>query len=189
MDNQRLLVWAFFGVMLFLTWQAWLEDYGPTGSPPAAVESPSDDPLADELPDIGRPDEAGSAASDVPALPQAPPSADEPQTTAPGERVVTVSTDVFDVEIGTNGATLRGATLKKYPVAKDNPDVVVELLTPAPEDLGLIESGVGLSGDDGEQPNHLARFEPDARQPSASENSAKVTTLPPGSRTMISSAP
>ena len=32
MDNQRLLIWAFFGFMLFITWQTWLEDYGPQQS-------------------------------------------------------------------------------------------------------------------------------------------------------------
>ena len=29
MDNQRLLVWAAFGMLAFMTYQAWLQDYAP----------------------------------------------------------------------------------------------------------------------------------------------------------------
>ena len=29
MDNQRLIVWAAFGLLAFMTYQAWLQDYGP----------------------------------------------------------------------------------------------------------------------------------------------------------------
>ena len=41
MDNQRLLVWATFGMLAWLTYQAWQEDYGPQPAPapaPAAQE-------------------------------------------------------------------------------------------------------------------------------------------------------
>ena len=29
MDNQRLLIWTTFGLLLWLTYQAWQQDYGP----------------------------------------------------------------------------------------------------------------------------------------------------------------
>ncbi len=35
MDNQRLLVWAAFGLMAWITFQTWQQDYGP--KPAAAV--------------------------------------------------------------------------------------------------------------------------------------------------------
>ena len=43
MDNQRLLVWAAFGVLLWLAYQTWMQDYGPKPAPPAAhqVSAPS----------------------------------------------------------------------------------------------------------------------------------------------------
>ena len=33
MDNQRLLVWAAFGMLAFMTYQAWLQDYAPASAP------------------------------------------------------------------------------------------------------------------------------------------------------------
>ena len=38
MDNQRLLVWATFGILLWFTYQTWLQDYGPK---PVLVEQQS----------------------------------------------------------------------------------------------------------------------------------------------------
>ena len=37
MDNQRLLVWAAFGLLAFMTYQAWLQDYGPQPQPPTST--------------------------------------------------------------------------------------------------------------------------------------------------------
>ena len=33
MDNQRLLVWAAFGMLLWFTYQTWMQDYGPKPVP------------------------------------------------------------------------------------------------------------------------------------------------------------
>ncbi len=32
MDNQRLLLWASFGMVLFLIYQAWIQDYAPAAA-------------------------------------------------------------------------------------------------------------------------------------------------------------
>ena len=50
MDNQRLLTWALFGMMAWLSYQAWMLDYGPQPTEtPAATQEPlieaPDDPL------------------------------------------------------------------------------------------------------------------------------------------------
>ena len=37
MDNQRLFIWAGFGLLAFMTYQAWLQDYAPRPSVPAPV--------------------------------------------------------------------------------------------------------------------------------------------------------
>ena len=66
MDNQRLLVWAAFGLLAFMTYQAWLQDYGPAPAieemanpvdvPPAAADNealpglPTSDAGVPELP-------------------------------------------------------------------------------------------------------------------------------------------
>ena len=33
MDNQRLIIWGFFAIMAYLTWQTWMQDYGPRPQP------------------------------------------------------------------------------------------------------------------------------------------------------------
>ena len=112
MDNQRLLIWAFFILMGWMTWQTWQRDYGPQPVQPVAVET--DEVLtAPEAPVDSMPQlDAGAAA-----LPVAPQSEDAPaaQSTA---TTITVTTDVFEVEISTVGGTLQGATLSRYPIAK-----------------------------------------------------------------------
>ena len=46
MDNQRLLIWAAFGFTAWLTYQAWLQDYGPQPTAaPAATEQEHQAPL------------------------------------------------------------------------------------------------------------------------------------------------
>jgi YidC/Oxa1 family membrane protein insertase len=153
MDNQRLLIWAFFLLMCWMTWTAWQEDYGPqpiqqpVESTGEIVDAPPDPVSADDIPAITDSTTAG-AAPDISA-----PSA-EAAATAP---VITVSTDVLDVEISTTGGTLQGATLKDYPVAKDRPDELVRLLDTAGATFGLIESGVRAAGGAAEA-THLATF-------------------------------
>ena len=141
MDNQRLLIWSFFGVMVFLTWQAWLQDYGPQPTPAAAsnsdtavVEAPQ---ALDTLPELGTETADAIAAPSLSA-----PGAVEPEAAAPSatDTVVTVRTDVLDIDISLRGATLQRATLLSYPVSKDNPDDLVQMLSPVGNDLGLLQT-------------------------------------------------
>ena len=156
MDNQRLLIWAFFGLMAWMTYQTWVQDYGPkpapvvteqTERPPETVNlAPGAD---DDLPEIGDPAAPSSLA----------PAAIVNQTavaeaTAPSIRV---TTDVLELEISTKGGTLQKATLLKYPVAKDRPDALIELLSTDPETMGLIESGVRATAG-GAEATHLTTF-------------------------------
>ena len=39
MDNQRLLVWAAFAFLAWITYQTWVQDYGPKPQPPAAEQA------------------------------------------------------------------------------------------------------------------------------------------------------
>ena len=140
MDNQRLLVWAAFGVLLWLTYQTWMQDYGPAPVPAeqtAETETPAPSPTDEQL-----------------ALPELGPSGeqpDEPATALPGSEpgesasqgtVVTVRTDVLALQIATRGGTLVRAMLLDYPIEKDRPDELVELLSPEPGNLGLIRTGL-----------------------------------------------
>ena len=156
MDNQRLLIWALFAFLAWITYQTWVQDYSPRPEPPVtgqAAETLSTPPDVvgddDELPaisDTGTPD----------ALPDAPVVAGEAAVSAAAP-TITVSTDVFDIVISTTGGALQGATLKKYPVAKDTPDVLVQLLGTAGKEFGRIESGI-RAADGGAEATHLETF-------------------------------
>ena len=155
MDNQRLLIWATFGFLLWMTWQAWQQDYGlaPTETPATTGEPVSMPPTDDALPDLPQ------QTADTPAIDDRPPSleADMPAVAADSGEVIRVTTDVLELEISTRGGTLSRATLLNYPVAKDNPDNLVVLLSPEPFDLGLIRTGLNDAGD-GPKADHNAVY-------------------------------
>jgi len=153
MDNQRLLVWAAFGLLAWFTYQQWIRDYGPSAMEPTVPVSEGSLLPAredDELPAL--PD----ATIDTAETELAP---EFPEITAaePAAGLIRVSTDVFELEIDTRGGTIQRATLKNYPVAKDRPDTLIQLLSPDPANLGSIQSGLRARGD-GPEANHLATF-------------------------------
>jgi YidC/Oxa1 family membrane protein insertase len=155
MDNKRLLIWATFGMLAWLTYQAWQADYGPAsvGQPaPATEEAGASSQGLDSLPALpAASDDAPQGERQMPSLDQEPPSVRR----AGG--IVRVTTDVLDVEISTTGATVQWVALLKYPVNKDDPDIMVELLSPAGPNRGAIETGLIGEGD-APEPNHYALF-------------------------------
>ena len=127
MDNQRLLVWAAFGMLAFMTYQAWLQDYAPAPAPEivapdTATPLTTDQGSADALPGLP----SASEESGVPTLPAERVTSSQPAEVAvdAGE-VIRVRTDVFEIEINTAGGRIQRASLNNYPVAKDNPDVLL----------------------------------------------------------------
>jgi YidC/Oxa1 family membrane protein insertase len=159
MDNQRLFIWAIFVFLAWITYQTWVEEYGPkpvepvAEQQPGAVTTPGAVASDDELPTISdAPVDTGS----VDALPTTPgtTTATAAQPTAP---VIRVTTDVFEIEISAVGGTLQKATLSRYPVAKDRPDELVQLLNTQGRTFGLIESGVRAAADAAEA-THLETF-------------------------------
>jgi YidC/Oxa1 family membrane protein insertase len=155
MDNQRLLIWAFFVLMAWMTWQAWQLDYGPRPAQPVAGEPAA---VEDTLGTLDAP----AVEEDVPALtvdsdqpPAAPAATADTATPAPAATIA-VSTDVIDVTISLAGGTLQGATLKNYPIAKDEPELV-RLLDTGGAAFGLIESGV-RAADGAAEATHLDTF-------------------------------
>ncbi len=148
MDNQRLLVWAAFGMLAFMTYQTWLQDYGPQPVEPAAVSEerpPATEPAIDALPGLPTGD------SITPALPpeMTVGIASPTGTVTAGGEIVRVSTDVFEVEINTAGGKLQRAVLKNYPIAKDQPDTLVELLSTEEQRFASIQSGLIADAADG----------------------------------------
>ena len=161
MDNQRLFIWAIFGVLAWMTYQAWVEKYAPPpAQTPDAVSAPAEQPdaglpnLSDAVPMPAAPD---GATGGVPTLePQAPTAA------APSAETISVVTDVLQIEISTAGGTLQSAVLPGYPVAKDRPDDKVNLLSADANDLAVIQSGV-LSRGGVADANHQTVFDANQR--------------------------
>lgn len=155
MDNQRLLIWAAFGLLLWFTWQTWVRDYAPEPvSPVAPAREQTAEPAADQgnLPELPRPAAEAPAEAPRPELP----AADQAGGESGG--IIHVRTDVLDVEINTRGGTLEKAVLLDYPVHKNEPDNLVTLLSRRSTELGFLQTGLRSAGD-GPEANHLALFE------------------------------
>jgi len=156
MDNQRLLVWATFGLMLWLTYQAWMADQAPQrgAEPGLPAEQTATEPpgSADALPALEDPDSPLPAVAQDEAESQAAPATSD----AP---LVRVTTDVLDVEISTLGGTMQYAGIRKYPVAKDRPEEVVTLLSSGRSNLGLIQTGLRNADSERAEANHYAQFD------------------------------
>ncbi len=186
MSNPRLFLWLAFGAVLFLNYEAWMRDYAPVASAsvaaPAAPASVGGS-LADSVPTISAaaPAAAGSAAtaatgpavSSTTAAPGAPaefpvsagsatPSSASPaavglpQAAAASQPLLPVSTDVLDIGINLTGGELARADLKKYPLHKDNPNILVRLFNNSAESsLYVLQTGLAGTGS-GPQPDHRA---------------------------------
>ena len=156
MDNQRLIIWGLFAVMVYLTWQTWMQENGPPPVQPTPAAEQREPALSaddvGELPALPETSTADDALPSVGAQPQSPPQ--EPSVT--GGSVIVVTTDVFEVEINTLGGTLQKASMLAYPVHKDSPDEKVRLLDTDPADLGNIRSW--LRNNDGPAPDANTLF-------------------------------
>ncbi|MCZ6774293.1 MAG: membrane protein insertase YidC, partial [Proteobacteria bacterium] len=94
----------------------------------------------------------GSSETGVPTLPavEAPAVQPDSSTETSGD-IIRVSTDVFEVEINTAGGRLQRISLKNYPVAKDRPNDLVELLSTDDYRFGALQSGLIADAGEGEQ--------------------------------------
>jgi YidC/Oxa1 family membrane protein insertase len=143
-----------------MIWVQWQRDYGPApqpSSPPASLTTDSTD-----LP----PSSAARAATaeDLPApIESGPPEAADAETApaAASEALVTVLTDVLEVEIDLVGGTVVSAILRDYPVKLEQPELKVQLLVPGGDRMFIAQSGL-LSKQ--AAPNHTTTFEAPRRQ-------------------------
>ncbi|AKS43415.1 membrane protein insertase YidC [Wenzhouxiangella marina] len=153
-----LLLLAMLGFFIYLEWQ---KDY-------AAPQRPASDPVNGSFIDADPvPNSADANGADLPALPdiadsEAAPAGDVPAmpSEAPAmqaSRRVSISTDVFTVDLDANGGTLVDLRLKHYPVEVDQPDTPFVLLKEALPDLFVAQAG--LLSRDSAAPNHRSRWE------------------------------
>ena len=144
MDNLRLMLWLGLGLALWMGYQAWRLDYPPAA--PVQTTQPADvaPPIDEQLPELGPVEEAPLPAVADEALPSLPgvPESDAPAPELAANRIVQVTTDVLDAQIGLDGGNLIGIKLLNYPVAKNQPDVPVTLLNSDPAARFELQSGL-----------------------------------------------
>lgn len=175
MDTRRTLLWIVFSVSLFMLYENWQRANGrPTmfgttftqpasqpGQPVARGSAPH--APTDEVP------VAGTAPNAVPSAGNAAPSANNPAATgAPGEipsanvpaksERLAIRTDLFAVDLDTQGATLDRVELLKYRDATD-PKLNFVLLNETPNYYYVAQSGL-VSGTAGgaSLPTHRTTF-------------------------------
>ena len=165
MDNMRLLVWATFSLLLWLTYQAWITQY------PAVVgeipQATADNDAVPSLPIISSPElpllNDLSAEDTLPITEQGP------------TQSVRVQTDVLDILIDEKGGDLVRADLPNYPVDKSS-NMPVRLLNFEQQDRWVLQTGLrSVAGDN--EPNHLAQFSADRNQYSLSEGAEELEVV------------
>ncbi|MCK4842488.1 MAG: membrane protein insertase YidC [Methylococcales bacterium] len=167
MDNIRFLLVVAFAMISYMLWEAWQVDYGPKPEiavleQPVILDSGEDLPIADNSQNTTIEQNVGA----VPVL------------DVPADQIITVTTDVFSVEIDSKGGTVRNLDLLQHPHEKENTVVnkmralvgmdpaekdfsPIRLFDSSPEKLFLAQSGLIASKDSVAGPDHHALFTTD----------------------------
>lgn len=163
MDNIRFVLVMAMLMISYMLWESWQIDYGP--KPQAII---SDKPIV-----AG---DAGAVANADPAQPGAQQAASEAAAAqVAADKVVKVKTDVFALEIDTEGGTLRNLDLLQYPHEKENSAVTkayaligmdapakdlspIRLFDSRPENLFLAQTGLVAGQNSAAGPDHHAVF-------------------------------
>jgi len=124
MDNIRVILWALFASLLYVSYMVWQQDYAP--EPVTEIPVDAEAQAVADLPAVAAPADTAAGGDLPPAATQSTP--DSAATPALTSNVVNVKTDVLDIDISSKGATLVRADLTAYPLNKDNPDVPVRIL-------------------------------------------------------------
>ena len=172
MDNIRLMLVLSLGAVLFLIYQAWMQDYGPAQRPPTAYEQPNTSPPASS-------DAAPADAPDAP--PVAAPTGAEAEMAGtdahnvdPAASLITVETDVVRAEISTQGGTIQSMWLKDYAARAEFPEEKFRLLKPQPPNMFIAQSGL-LGGAEGQLPNHKSLFTAEQQSYSLGPDAGSLT--------------
>ncbi|KAA9131488.1 membrane protein insertase YidC [Marinihelvus fidelis] len=151
-----LITLVFIGYLLWVEWQ---KDYGPQPQPaPASTTTATDTPTSAPVPAI--PSEGASVqAGDLPSsMPDTTSNVGLPGETAeaaPESPVISVTTDVLELDIDPAGGTVVGARLLDYPVHLESPEQKVALLSRDWPGFHIAQSGL-LSRMDA--PNHTTVY-------------------------------
>jgi len=165
MENMRVLLVLAFMMTSYLIWEAWQIDYGP--KPVVNVsEQPTIIDSAGDLPTAGNNVQTKVSGQSVEAV---------PILDVPSEKIITVTTDVFSIEIDSNGGTVRNLDLLQHPREKTNTVVnhlrsmigldpeekdesPIRLFNANVEKLFLAQSGLIANNGSAKAPDHHASY-------------------------------
>jgi len=138
MENQRTLLFAALAFISVLIWQAW-----------------QDDQQVEQVVASANINSTVENNKDIPEVRSSESSADIAEPTISSSvstgQIIKVVTDVYSLEINTEGATINQLDLSQYPVEKGQPEVVNILHSESPK-IYMVESG--LISKDFKGPNH-----------------------------------
>ena len=183
MKNLRLILWVGLVLAVLVNYSTWVAEFAPRDAAAAAAAQKaaeaekSSKPLGAAIPQVANVPAAGApaaanGAAPAGAVPQtdgavpaaaAPAAAATPATGQGVGKVVTVRTDVLDVDLNLRGGELQRADLLAYPLVKGQPTPVRLLRNVGPGDQYLLQTGLAGTGADAATayPTHQALFEGD----------------------------
>ncbi len=155
MDIRRLVIYAGLAISSYMLILAWNQDYGTEN-----VTTPVAETSNESAPDFGSdtPDTSDAVDADVPDVSDQPAvsAADMPEVAAPTGDVITVQTDVLNVEINPKGGQVVSVRLPQYSKSIKQKDVPFTLLENSNSRLFIAQSG--LVGRDGIDKNNGALY-------------------------------
>ena len=156
-DTQRVFLVVALGLVVLMLWTAWQQDYGARPAPSPAAEAPAAAPGTAQEP-------SPPAAEDLPELPATarlaePQAGAMPQLTEPvGGTKIEVYTDVYEIQIDTQGGIIHSVRLLDYPVAVERPEEPFLLINAdSPVESSQVQGGV-VSRAGPEAPNHTTDY-------------------------------
>lgn len=175
MKNLRSFLWIGLGLILFVNFQTWTTDYAPrdaaaaVAAQQAVAEQQANAPPMADVPEVSAapglsPAVTTAAAGDVPAARAPGDVAAADGTSSTVAAVITVRTDVLDVDVSLEGGQLVRADLLDYRVKKGEDEVVRLLRQGGPDNQYLLQTGLnGVSSEAAPQtyPTHHALFTSD----------------------------
>lgn len=161
MDNLRLILFFALILVSLLLWQAWQQDYGPTSKSAITSSGQSEETTANSetaapevssgtsVPNIRVTAENGTGkSSDVPTA---------VSTVTTSGKLVSVQTDLFQLDIDTKGGTVKKMFLMDYPQTLEHPEQKFQLMKGETPGLFIAQSGlIGMDKDSA--PNHESQY-------------------------------
>ena len=156
--NKRTILWIVFSISLALLWDSWMVSNGNpsffnmNAQPAKVAQAPAAPANAAASATAGLPASSAPAVAAVPGVPGAP-AAPAPVKT----EVITITTDVFKVDINTAGGVIQRLELLKFRDKVDQTKNQV-LMSTEPEHTYLVQTGLWNPVAGAVPPNHNTPF-------------------------------